>query len=71
MKVAIKGVIVLFLLVGVWLIFKEFGEVRFKTESYEHTIDSLAVQIDSLHDQNDSLETAIIDEEYKNQVLIV
>ena len=71
MKVAIKGVIVLFLLAGVWLIFKEFGEVRFKTESYENTIDSLAVQIDSLHDQNDSLETAIIDEEYKNQVLIV
>ena len=55
MKVAIKGVIVLFLLVGVWLIFKEFGEVRFKTESYENTIDSLAVQIDSLHGQNDSL----------------
>ena len=69
MKVAIKGVIVLFLLAGVWLIFKEFGEVRFKTESYERTIDSLAVQIDSLHGQNDSLETTIQVVEKENLVL--
>ena len=69
MKVAIKGVIVLFLLVGVWLIFKEFGEVRFKTESYERAIDSLAVQIDSLHGQNDSLETTIQVVEKENLVL--
>jgi SMC interacting uncharacterized protein involved in chromosome segregation len=69
MKVAIKGVIVLFLLAGVWLIFKEFGEVRFKTESYEHAIDSLAVQIDSLHEQNDSLETTIQVVEKENLVL--
>lgn len=71
MKIAIKGVIVLFLLAAIWLLVKEFDGVRFKTESYENTIDSLAVHIDSLHDQNDSLETAIIDEEYKNQVLTV
>ncbi len=71
MKVAIKGVIVLFLLVGVWLIFKQFEGTRFQTESYENTIDSLAIHIDSLHNQNDSLETAIIDEEHKNQVLTV
>ena len=69
MKVAIKGVIVLFLLAGVWLIFKEFGEVRFKTESYENTIDSLAVHIDSLHGQNDSLETTIQVVEKENLVL--
>jgi chromosome segregation ATPase len=69
MKIAIKGVIVLFLLAGVWLIFKEFGEVRFKTESYEHAIDSLAVQIDSLHEQNDSLETTIQVVEKENLVL--
>ena len=69
MKVAIKGVIVLFLLAGVWLIFKEFGEVRFKTESYERAIDSLAVQIDSLHGQNDSLETTIQVVEKENLVL--
>jgi hypothetical protein len=71
MKIAIKGVIVLFLLAAIWLLVKEFDGVRFKTESYENTIDSLAVQIDSLHGQNDSLETAIIDEEYKNKVLTV
>ena len=71
MKIAIKGVIVLFLLAAIWLLVKEFDGVRFKTESYENTIDSLAVHIDSLHNQNDSLETAIIDEEYKNQVLTV
>ena len=71
MKIAIKGVIVLFLLAAIWLLVKEFDGVRFKTESYENTIDSLAVHIDSLHNQNDSLETAIIDEEYKNKVLIV
>jgi hypothetical protein len=71
MKIAIKGVIVLFLLAAIWLLVKEFDGVRFKTESYENTIDSLAVHIDSLHGQNDSLETAIIDEEYKNQVLTV
>ena len=71
MKIAIKGVIVLFLLVAIWLIFKQFEGTRFQTESYENTIDSLAVHIDSLHGQNDSLETAIIDEEYKNQVLTV
>jgi hypothetical protein len=71
MKVAIKGVIVLFLLAAIWLLVKEFDGVRFKTESYENTIDSLAVHIDSLHGQNDSLETAIIDQEYKNKVLIV
>lgn len=69
MKVAIKGIIVLFLLAGVWLIFKEFGEVRFKTESYERAIDSLAVQIDSLHGQNDSLETTIQVVEKENLVL--
>lgn len=69
MKVAIKGVIVLFLLAGVWLIFKEFGEVRFKTESYERAIDSLAVQIDSLHGQNDSLEKTIQVVEKENLVL--
>jgi cell division protein FtsB len=71
MKIAIKGVIVLFLLAAIWLIFKQFEGARFQTESYENTIDSLAVHIDSLHVQNDSLETAIIDEEYKNKVLIV
>ena len=71
MKIAIKGVIVLFLLAAIWLLVKEFDGVRFKTESYENTIDSLAVHIDSLHGQNDSLEIAIIDEEYKNKVLIV
>lgn len=71
MKIAIKGVIVLFLLAAIWLIFKQFEGTRFQTESYENTIDSLAVHIDSLHGQNDSLETAIIDEEYKNQVLTV
>jgi chromosome segregation ATPase len=71
MKIAIKGVIVLFLLAAIWLLVKEFDSVRFKTESYENTIDSLAVQIDSLHGQNDSLETAIIDEEYKNKALTV
>ena len=71
MKIAIKGVIVLFLLAAIWLIFKQFEGARFQTESYENTIDSLAVHIDSLHGQNDSLETAIIDEEYKNQVLTV
>ena len=71
MKIAIKGVIVLFLLAAIWLLVKEFDGIRFQTESYENTIDSLAVHIDSLHNQNDSLETAIIDEEYKNKVLIV
>lgn len=71
MKIAIKGVIVLFLLAAIWLIFEQFEGARFQTESYENTIDSLAVHIDSLHGQNDSLETAIIDEEYKNQVLTV
>jgi len=69
MKVAIKGVIVLFLLAAVWLIFKEFDGVRFKTESYERAIDSLAVQIDSLHGQNDSLETTIQVVEKENLVL--
>lgn len=69
MKIAIKGVIVLFLLAAIWLIFKEFGEVRFKTESYENTIDSLAVHIDSLHVQNDSLETTIQAVEKDNLVL--
>jgi cell division protein FtsB len=58
-------------LAAIWLIFKQFEGARFQTESYENTIDSLAVHIDSLHVQNDSLETAIIDEEYKNKVLIV
>ena len=71
MKIAIKGVIVLFLLAAIWLIFKQFEGDRFQTVAYEQKIDSLAVEIDSLHSQNDSLETAIIDEEYKNQVLTV
>lgn len=71
MKIAIKGVIVLFLLVCIWLIFKEFDGVRFKTESYESKIDSLAKEVQVLNIQNDSLETTITDEEYKNQVLIV
>jgi cell division protein FtsB len=69
MKVAIKGVIVLFLLASIWLIFKEFDGVRFKTESYERAIDSLAFQIDSLHGQNDSLETTIQTVEKENFVL--
>jgi len=69
MKIAIKGVIVLFLLAAIWLLFKEFDGVRFKTESYEKAIDSLAVQIDSLHDQNDSLEATIQVVEQENLVL--
>lgn len=69
MKIATKGVIVLFLLAAVWLIFKEFGEVRFKTESYENKIEELAVQIDSLHGQNDSLEATIQVVEQENLVL--
>ena len=71
MKIAVKGIIALFLVASVYLLFKEFDGVRFKTEAYETQIEQLAVQIDSLHNQNDSLETAIIDEEYKNKVLIV
>jgi DNA repair exonuclease SbcCD ATPase subunit len=69
MKVAIKGVIVLFLLAGIWLLVKEFDGVRFKTQSYEKAIDSLAVQIDSLHGQNDSLETTIQVVEKENLIL--
>ena len=71
MKIAVKGIIALFLVASAYLLFKEFDGVRFKTEAYETQIEQLAVQIDSLHNQNDSLETAIIDEEYKNKVLIV
>ena len=33
MKIAIKGVIVLFLLAAIWLIFKQFEGTRFQTES--------------------------------------
>jgi hypothetical protein len=59
MKIAVKGAIALFLLAGIWLIYKEFDGVRFKTEAYENKIEELAVQIDSLHGQNDSLENTI------------
>jgi DNA repair exonuclease SbcCD ATPase subunit len=69
MKIAIKVIIVLFLVVCTYLIFKEFDGVRFKTESYEREIESLAVQIDSLHGQNDSLETTIQVVEKENLVL--
>ena len=69
MKIAIKGVIVLFLLAAIWLIFKQFEGARFQTESYENTIDSLAVHIDSLHGQNDSLEATIQVVEQENLVL--
>jgi DNA repair exonuclease SbcCD ATPase subunit len=69
MKIAIKGVIVLFLLAAIWLLVKEFDGVRFKTESYENAIDSLAVQIDSLHGKNDSLEATIQVVEQENLVL--
>lgn len=69
MKIAIKGVIVLFLLAAIWLIFKQLEGTRFQTESYENTIDSLAVHIDSLHNQNDSLETTIQVVEKENLVL--
>ena len=69
MKIAIKGVIVLFLLACIWLIYKEFDGVRFKTEAYENKIEELAVQIDSLHGQNDSLENTIQVVEKENLVL--
>jgi cell division protein FtsB len=69
MKVAVRGIIALFLVACIYLLFKEFDGVRFKTESYEHAIDSLAVEIKGLHKQNDSLETTIQFEEEKNQEL--
>ena len=69
MKIAIKVIIVLFLVVCTYLIFKEFDGVRFKTESYEREIESLTVQIDSLHGHNDSLETTIQVVEKENSVL--
>jgi DNA repair exonuclease SbcCD ATPase subunit len=69
MKIAIKVIIVLFLVVCTYLIFKEFDGVRFKTESYEREIESLTVQIDSLHGHNDSLETTIQVVEKENLVL--
>jgi chromosome segregation ATPase len=69
MKIAVKGIIALFLVASVYLLFKEFDGVRFKTEAYEHAIDSLAVQIDSLHGQNDSLENTIQVVEKENLVL--
>jgi DNA repair exonuclease SbcCD ATPase subunit len=69
MKIAIKVIIVLFLVVCTYLIFKEFDGVKFKTESYEREIESLTVQIDSLHGHNDSLETTIQVVEKENSVL--
>lgn len=69
MKIAVRGIIALVCLVGAWLIFKEFDGVRFQTEAYEHKIDSLAVEIKGLHNQNDSLESTIQLEEEKNQEL--
>ena len=69
MKIAVKGIIALFLVACVYLVFKEFDGVRFKTEAYENAIDSLAVQIDSLHGQNDSLENTIQVVEKENLVL--
>jgi len=69
MKIAIKVIIVLFLVACTYLIFKEFDGVRFKTETYEHAIDSLAVEIKGLHNQNDSLETTIQVVEKENSVL--
>ena len=70
MKIAVRGIIAAFLIACVWLIFKEFDGVRFKTESYERAIDSLAVEIKGLHNQNDSLENTIQLEETKNQELV-
>lgn len=69
MKIAIKVIIVLFLVACTYLIFKEFDGVKFKTESYEREIESLTVQIDSLHGHNDSLETTIQVVEKENSVL--
>lgn len=69
MKIAIKGAIVVFVLACIWLIYKEFDGVRFKTEAYENKIEELAVQIDSLHSQNDSLENTIQVVEKENLVL--
>jgi chromosome segregation ATPase len=69
MKIAVKGIIALFLVASVYLLFKEFDGVRFKTEAYENQIKQLAVQIDSLHGQNDSLETTIQVVEKENLVL--
>ena len=69
MKIAVKGAISLFLLAGIWLIYKEFDGVRFKTEAYENKIEELAVQIDSLHGQNDSLENTIQIVEQENVIL--
>jgi chromosome segregation ATPase len=69
MKIAVKGIIALFLVASVYLLFKEFDGVRFKTEAYENQIEQLAVQIDSLHGQNDSLETTIQVVEKENLVL--
>ena len=69
MKIAIKAGIALFLLAGIWLLYKEFDGVRFKTESYENKIEELAVQIDSLHGQNDSLENTIQIVEQENSIL--
>jgi chromosome segregation ATPase len=69
MKIAVKGIIALFLVASVYLLFKEFDGVRFKTEAYENQIEQLAVQIDSLHGQNDSLENTIQVVEKENLVL--
>jgi DNA repair exonuclease SbcCD ATPase subunit len=69
MKIAVKGAIALFLLAGIWLIYKEFDGVRFKTEAYENKIEELAVQIDSLHGRNDSLENTIQIVEQENVIL--
>jgi hypothetical protein len=70
-KLATRAIIALVCIIGVWLIFKQFEGERFQTVAYEQKIDSLGAEIKGLHQQNDSLETAITDEEYKNQVLTV
>lgn len=69
MKIATRGIIAFVLIAGIWLIFKEFEGVRFKTEAYENKIEALAVQIDSLHGQNDSLENTIQVVEKENVIL--
>ena len=70
-KLATRAIIALVCIIGVWLIFKQFEGERFQTVAYEQKIDSLGAEIKGLNQQNDSLETAITDEEYKNQVLTV
>ena len=69
MKIATRGIIALFLVACIWLLFKEFDGVRFKTEAYEHAIDSLAVEIKGLHNQNDSLESTITLVDDQNLIL--